>query len=518
MRNLLTFTLVFAMSFLAIAQIPVTVDDVSYPRIDVTEGYASYQVVNDNYWTELNDNNYGQWADTVHRWEMSLTYGVASAGFVAPNLFVNSNGNDILLNNGDVYCFKTLVPAGALIITEYGGTNGENDALSVGTTELPVSVDPNTNEVTDIDGNTHSMSLVGVSWSGSFDINYNNGLPQVETTAHYRYYTLMGIEDQSGTDDVFAMRGYNAYIVVVDTALYNTWVRLNYPIPNENECENYEAGEITASASLTAGEVLHSISPATGTTYSINYIWQKCVDGDNTNLADYNWQSVANQTSEDFTIPSGWTGTNYVRRAAISGCGIIYTNISTLNNDIVTCTETITAGEISGSQTICDGEDPSIFTSITPATGNTDLAYQWQYSQDQISWLDAAGETNETWDLAAIDYGYTTQTDLYARRMATDCSGIVYSNTITMTVDVCASIDDMQETSFSIYPNPATNQLTVDNIQLVENIKILDITGKVLIEHHCEQSEAISIIDINQLQNGVYFIKVGGQVKKFVKN
>ena len=184
----------------------------------------------------------------------------------------------------------------------------------------------------------------------------------------------------------------------------------------------------------------------------------------------------------------------------------------------VTCTETITAGEISGSQTICDGDDPDIFTSISSATGNTDLAYQWQYSEDQTIWIDAVGETNETWDLAAVDYGYTTQTDLYGRRKASDCSGDIYSNIITLTIDVCTGIDNTQQTSFSIYPNPATSQLTINNVQLTaDNIKILDITGKVVLVSSLRGGTTNQSVDISDLQNGVYFVKVGSVVKEFIK-
>jgi len=185
-------------------------------------------------------------------------------------------------------------------------------------------------------------------------------------------------------------------------------------------------------------------------------------------------------------------------------------------NGTTNCTETIEAGEISGTQTICDGEDPSPFTSIVDATGNADLTYQWQYSEDQINWIDAIGETNPTWDLGAINYGYTTQANLYGRRMATDCSGTVYSNTIILTVDVCSSIENNNINSeVNIFPNPAHNLIHIENSN-AEYIQILDLTGNVVKEVYTQKS--IETIQISELNKGIYFVKVGEIVQKVIKN
>ena len=81
--------------------------------------------------------------------------------------------------------------------------------------------------------------------------------------------------------------------------------------------------------------------------------------------------------------------------------------------------------------------------------------------------------------------------------------------------------------NFNIYPNPATSnvQLIISNEQLGETIQILDITGKtvkpviaslVLSEVEGKAKQSLSI-DISNLQNGVYFIKVGNTVQKFIK-
>ena len=71
----------------------------------------------------------------------------------------------------------------------------------------------------------------------------------------------------------------------------------------------------------------------------------------------------------------------------------------------------------------------------------------------------------------------------------------------------------------NISPNPAHNQLTISAEQLtIENIEICDITGKV-----CKSNIPVrqKQIDISNLENGVYLLKIkttdGSFVKRFVK-
>ena len=68
-----------------------------------------------------------------------------------------------------------------------------------------------------------------------------------------------------------------------------------------------------------------------------------------------------------------------------------------------------------------------------------------------------------------------------------------------------------------IFPNPATNnlQFTISNEQLGKSIQVLDITGKVLKQFRIQNSELK--IQIGDLENGIYFIKAGNQIKKFIK-
>ncbi|MBK8329467.1 MAG: T9SS type A sorting domain-containing protein [Bacteroidetes bacterium] len=69
-----------------------------------------------------------------------------------------------------------------------------------------------------------------------------------------------------------------------------------------------------------------------------------------------------------------------------------------------------------------------------------------------------------------------------------------------------------------LYPNPTSGMIHITHDTKVTEILVFDMVGKLLIQHHCE-SETISDIDLSQLPNGVYHVKVKGYNSiKVVKN
>jgi hypothetical protein len=102
-------------------------------------------------------------------------------------------------------------------------------------------------------------------------------------------------------------------------------------------------------------------------------------------------------------------------------------------------------------------------------------------------------------------------------------SGCSYTDTVRITFSQCLNKTNTLKNSnnFKIYPNPAHNNLvlTINKEQLVDKIEILDITGKAtnLVFHHEKNSKTLTI-DVSKLENGVYFVKIGNSIQKFIKN
>ena len=68
----------------------------------------------------------------------------------------------------------------------------------------------------------------------------------------------------------------------------------------------------------------------------------------------------------------------------------------------------------------------------------------------------------------------------------------------------------------TLYPNPATNTLTISNTEPITTIHITDIVGQTVLQ--TQPNAASTKIDVSGLQAGIYFVKVNGsEVRKFVK-
>ena len=92
--------------------------------------------------------------------------------------------------------------------------------------------------------------------------------------------------------------------------------------------------------------------------------------------------------------------------------------------------------------------------------------------------------------------------------------------TVTIELDDNAVEEINNNYNFSIYANPATDNLTVkyqENNISTQNIDIYNIYGKIVISINLSKNN-VSNINISQLQEGIYFIKIGNTTHKFIKN
>ena len=71
---------------------------------------------------------------------------------------------------------------------------------------------------------------------------------------------------------------------------------------------------------------------------------------------------------------------------------------------------------------------------------------------------------------------------------------------------------------FSVYPNPTSNQLTIDNGQLtMDDVEIYNVVGQRLNNYQLSTVNSQLTIDVSHLANGMYYLKIGNQVTKFIK-
>jgi hypothetical protein len=73
---------------------------------------------------------------------------------------------------------------------------------------------------------------------------------------------------------------------------------------------------------------------------------------------------------------------------------------------------------------------------------------------------------------------------------------------------VFVGINEQQESRFSLYPNPATDKITIEISRETEGSKlfIVNVEGQVQLEQKITQSK--TQIDISTLPSGVYFVRL----------
>jgi len=76
------------------------------------------------------------------------------------------------------------------------------------------------------------------------------------------------------------------------------------------------------------------------------------------------------------------------------------------------------------------------------------------------------------------------------------------------------SYDNANKTGIEVFPNPAANTVNISTQQSGE-LEIISQLGYIVYKEHAEKG--IIKIDISNLANGIYFIKVNGEIRKFIK-
>ena len=94
---------------------------------------------------------------------------------------------------------------------------------------------------------------------------------------------------------------------------------------------------------------------------------------------------------------------------------------------------------------------------------------------------------------------------------------IVNSTNLQVTIGLVTGITLINENAIIVYPNPANNNLFVNGLTENSNVKIYDLTGKLIYNKKVSNNQ----IDIRNFQSGIYTMKIetakGIVTKKFVK-
>ena len=74
-------------------------------------------------------------------------------------------------------------------------------------------------------------------------------------------------------------------------------------------------------------------------------------------------------------------------------------------------------------------------------------------------------------------------------------------------IEGAANVETVEKNQLSIYPNPARQTFQIGQLSTVEQIEILDASGAIVLT---EMVSPNSLVDISQLQPGIYFCRLRG--------
>jgi PKD repeat protein len=191
---------------------------------------------------------------------------------------------------------------------------------------------------------------------------------------------------------------------------------------------------------------------------------------------------------------------------------------------VSTTTYTVTGTDISGCTGTATVQVLVNQVNLTTTTSNDTIC------SGSFANLNATGAMNYSWTPAADltcsncanPVATPTVTTTYTV-VGTDANGCTATNTMLIEVEICTGNPETisLETSFSLYPNPATESITVVSEEVLPvQLSILDVTGKELrtVMIRSTQTE----IDLRSLPAGIYLFRFiaeeGTVVKKVVRN
>ena len=80
------------------------------------------------------------------------------------------------------------------------------------------------------------------------------------------------------------------------------------------------------------------------------------------------------------------------------------------------------------------------------------------------------------------------------------------------------SLNEMTSNDFVVYPNPVSSEINIaSNINGEAEINIYDMTGRCVKNVHVTDANN-AVINVSDIEKGVYFINLNGKVEKFIKN
>ena len=188
--------------------------------------------------------------------------------------------------------------------------------------------------------------------------------------------------------------------------------------------------------------------------------------------------------------------------------------------NVVTLTATDDSGnesEVTFNVEVADNESPVITcindTAIDLTSGTTYIVTGTEFdlasSNDNCGVDSIINNFNNSTTLAGGEFPVGTTTVMWR---VFDDSGNESECTFNVTVNSPVGLETIRHKDISLYPNPVKRKIYLKSVENIQNVKIYDLTGKIVIE----RAGLIGTeIDISNLLSGVYIINISTENNSF---
>jgi hypothetical protein len=135
-------------------------------------------------------------------------------------------------------------------------------------------------------------------------------------------------------------------------------------------------------------------------------------------------------------------------------------------------------------------------------TLNIETNYSWTV-ESSCNWVTITPNYGLNNGFILIDYTANEGPD--SRSCTITINGGGLSEDILLTQDFNTGIQDPENISPLIYPNPVRELLTIDNAEMVSQIRIMDVSGRSLLVTEYRNSNRIEM-NLGEFETGIYFI------------
>ncbi|MDC0584488.1 Ig-like domain-containing protein [Bacteroidales bacterium] len=217
-------------------------------------------------------------------------------------------------------------------------------------------------------------------------------------------------------------------------------------------------------------------------------------------------KSVAWNTTDDqvATVVDG--------KVTAVGVGTAKISVTTTDGEFTdTCVVTVEPINVTGvtlsadAFTIKVNEDSTLVATITPEDA-TDLSVEWNTTDDQV---------------ATVIDGVVTATGEGTAKISVTTTDGEFTDTCVVTVEPLTAVFTQNESSLTVYPNPAQSTLSIKGLNSgIYNVKMYNMQGKVYVNKSLT-ADALYNVSVETLPTGLYFIQLNDEsnstVIKFTK-